>query len=368
MNHLEHSERKHFSLYLSNYNELKNLPSLVADLSSVEETVRLKSLDNILDEIGTAKMQCCRAEQFSGLLDGLAPLMTNIQNHELQRIASILELLSTKHLLMIDAELVSFLGIFKTKDIKNLMKLAFLNESTQMPIKESLAYTISSFRVIDDEYDQCFSPILYLLLNRLKEEEKFWNKKSYNKKLDQKRCKYGFRTLATILNALSITRLGTDVIKQEIANRGGIEIGLRYLNHPSAKIRVMAALLFGLNDFRNEEQQVQIKKIAQIQIKQGKVIKCEQCGEIVPIILFQQHVDVFNTLYDDNIDEYKSIEEVEQADDENNSSYPAIKRVNEDLEEEGLIETVQSNLFSKNEDRYINVLEFFQIYQNAWRL
>ncbi|KAA6372919.1 MAG: hypothetical protein EZS28_031555 [Streblomastix strix] len=78
MNHLEHSEGKHFSLYLSNCNELKNLPSLVADLSSVEETVKLKALDNILDEIGTAKVQYCRAEQFSGLLEGLAPLMTNI--------------------------------------------------------------------------------------------------------------------------------------------------------------------------------------------------------------------------------------------------------------------------------------------------
>ncbi|KAA6392969.1 MAG: hypothetical protein EZS28_011502, partial [Streblomastix strix] len=38
-----------------------------------------------------------------------------------------------------------------------------------------------------------------------------------------------------------------DGLKQEIADHGGIEIGLRYLNHPSAKIRVMAALLFGLS-------------------------------------------------------------------------------------------------------------------------
>ncbi|KAA6354398.1 MAG: hypothetical protein EZS28_050075, partial [Streblomastix strix] len=115
-----------------------------------------------------------------------------------------------------------------------------------MPIKESLAYSISSFRFID-EYDQCFSPILNLLLNRLKEEEKFWSKKPYNKELDPKRCKYGFRTLATILNALSILCLEHNGLQQEIANRGGIDIGLRYLNHPSAKIRIMAAILFGLS-------------------------------------------------------------------------------------------------------------------------
>ncbi|KAA6371333.1 MAG: hypothetical protein EZS28_033141 [Streblomastix strix] len=247
MKHLEHSERKHYSFDL--------IPSHVEDLNSIDETIRLKSLDNILDEIGTAKIQCCRADQFSGLLDSLEPLMKNIQNHELQRIASILELLSTKHLIMVNAEFANFLVIIKTKDIVNLMKTAFLDESTPVLMKESLAYSISSFRVIIDKYDQCFSLILNLLLNRLKEEEKHWSQQPYNKELDPRRCKYGIRTLATILNALSIICLGNDGLKQEIADHGGIEIGLRYLNHPSAKICVMAALLFGLSRERMIGQQ-----------------------------------------------------------------------------------------------------------------
>ncbi|KAA6377050.1 MAG: hypothetical protein EZS28_027423, partial [Streblomastix strix] len=255
MKYLEHSERKHFSKDLSKCSELKNLPDLVTDLSSGDETVRLKALDDILDEIGTTKPQCCRAEQFSQLLDSLAPLMTNIQNHELQRIASIIEVLSTKVWFMIYEEFLNFLDIIKTKEIIKLMKTTFLNESSQTPIKESFAYSIFSFRVINDTNDQCFNPILILLLNRLKEEEKRWNKQPYNKEHDPKRCKYGFRTLATILNGLSALCLEHDVQKQEIANRGGIEIGLRYLNHPSAKIRVMAALLFGLSGEQNIGQQ-----------------------------------------------------------------------------------------------------------------
>ncbi|KAA6372918.1 MAG: hypothetical protein EZS28_031554, partial [Streblomastix strix] len=215
-----------------------------------------------------------------------------------------------------------------------------------MPIKESLAYSISSFRIID-EYDQCFNPILNLLLNRLKEEEKFWNKKSYNKQLDPKRCKYGFRTLATILNALSILCLEHNGLQQEIANRGGIEIGLRYLNHPSAKIRVMAAVLFGLSrednigyDFRKNNYLIPIYNRS-IPPPLLNIVSQSELSKTSPT----QHLQ---HLHSGIIQGTGFIEEVEQADDENNSSYPAIKRVNEDLEEEGLIETVQSNLFSKS--------------------
>jgi hypothetical protein len=54
---------------------------------------------------------------------------------------------------MVNAEFANFLVIIKTKDIVNLMKTAFLDESTPVLVKESLAYSISSFRVIDDPND-----------------------------------------------------------------------------------------------------------------------------------------------------------------------------------------------------------------------
>lgn len=72
------------------------------------------------------------------------------------------------------------------------------------------------------------------------------NNQPYNKNLDPKRNKYGFRTLATILNALSSFTIREDGLKREIAIRGAIDIGRKYISHNSAKIRVSASFFYGL--------------------------------------------------------------------------------------------------------------------------
>ncbi|KAA6370190.1 MAG: hypothetical protein EZS28_034283 [Streblomastix strix] len=199
------------------------------------------ALDNILDEIGTAKIECYRAEQFSGLLDGLIPIIKDATNIEAERVDCIIELLSTKQFVMVNEETNNFITIFKAKDLGNMMKAAFMNNSTPASVKESLAQSISSLGIIADVNDEYFKPILDLLFDRLKSLEEQFVITPYKKDIDPKRNKYGLRTLQSILNALCVYAIGGIEFQKEIANRGGIEIGYQYIQNKSAKTRVIAA-------------------------------------------------------------------------------------------------------------------------------
>ncbi|KAA6403656.1 MAG: hypothetical protein EZS28_000814 [Streblomastix strix] len=343
-----------------------SLPSLVADLSSVDETVRLKALYNILDEIGTAKIECCRASQFSSLLAQLYLLMRDFfKVEELEQIAEILELLSTKITVMTDEEANKFIYIFKAKQIGYLMKIKFLDPSIPKSVKESLAYSISAFGLIDDYYDFIFNPILKFLMEKLKIMEELLNKQPYKKELDPKRSKYGFRTLATILNALCIFTFGNYGLKSQIASHGGIEIGMRYMNHQSNKIRVIAATLFGLSsdksigiDFRTKNNFIDLLNKY---IPQPHHIKVSSTHShlISPRVRMKNlhsglisGFGLLNTFRseENQIRIQKTFTLMQQEkQDENEDAYFAQKRVIEDLEQEGLIETVQSMFFSTDE-------------------
>ncbi|KAA6368823.1 MAG: hypothetical protein EZS28_035650 [Streblomastix strix] len=239
MNHLEHWKGKHC------------IPELVAKLDSNDESVKLKALKKTMKKIGKARMECCRAKQFSGLLDKINLLMIDLKSKKAEHAIAILELLSTKITVMQDEEVDKLINIFKAKELDTIMKLTFLNKATPEPLKESLAYSISALGVIKYTYESCFESVIEFLLEKLKAMEELLGKQPYNKELDPKRSKYGFRTLATILNALCIFTFEDYAFNQKIMNYGGIEIGLRYLNHKSTKIRVIASTLFGLSCFKN---------------------------------------------------------------------------------------------------------------------
>ncbi|KAA6391594.1 MAG: hypothetical protein EZS28_012877, partial [Streblomastix strix] len=75
MQHIEFCPRKLVSWDISKCDELRNLPEFVAQLTSEDSTKRLEALEKIFDAILAVQIEYCRAEQFSGLLDGLQPFL-----------------------------------------------------------------------------------------------------------------------------------------------------------------------------------------------------------------------------------------------------------------------------------------------------
>ncbi|KAA6366614.1 MAG: hypothetical protein EZS28_037859 [Streblomastix strix] len=186
-------------------------------------------------------MECCRSEQLSSILDAVVPFLQDIQSQEAKRAIAIIELLTTQHYYMINIEKDKMAALFIAKtELCQLMKKSFLNESTPISIKESIAYIISIWQIINTSTDLCFKPILELLQNILKTEEDRLNQHPYELQNEPKRNKYGMTTLESILIAYGLFSIRSDDIKNEIAKRGGINIGLKYLNHPS-KMSMIAA-------------------------------------------------------------------------------------------------------------------------------
>ncbi|KAA6389447.1 MAG: hypothetical protein EZS28_015026 [Streblomastix strix] len=86
-------------------------------------------------------------------------------------------------------------------------------------------------------------------------------------KLGQKKKhkKYGLSTLETVIIAFGYYALQQDRFNYELANRGGIEIGFRYLTHSSVKVRIAASCLFGIatdrqigSEFRKNNEYISI--------------------------------------------------------------------------------------------------------------
>ncbi|KAA6367706.1 MAG: hypothetical protein EZS28_036767, partial [Streblomastix strix] len=246
MKHLEHCIGKHVNPDVSKCDELKNLPDLVQQLKSEQQLIRLNALDNILKEIGTVQMELCRAEQFSELFDQLSLLIKDISSPEAEKSVSIIELLSTQHLNMVLSEKQITIDIFKEKQLGKLIKEIYQNEKTPALIKESAAYSIFEWETIENAEDPCFKPILDFLQEKLKSEEDRLELHPYNSETEQKRNKYGLTTLESILDAFCVYSYDEEQLQQELYDRGGIQIGIRYINHPSAKVRVSATCLLYL--------------------------------------------------------------------------------------------------------------------------
>ncbi|KAA6339343.1 MAG: hypothetical protein EZS28_052621, partial [Streblomastix strix] len=219
------------------------IPDLVQQLKSEQQSIRLSALDNILKEIGTVQMELCRAEQFSELFDQLSFLIKDISSPEAEKSVSIIELLSTQHLNMVIFECQQLLVIFKEKQLGKLIKEIYQNEKTPALIKESAAYSIFDWVTIENAEDPCFKPILDFLQEKLKSEEDRLELHPYNSETEQKRNKYGLTTLESILDAFCAYSYDEENLKKEICDREGIQIGIRYIDHPSAKVRVSATCL-----------------------------------------------------------------------------------------------------------------------------
>ncbi|KAA6398954.1 MAG: hypothetical protein EZS28_005520 [Streblomastix strix] len=245
MKRLEHCTGIHVSPDVRKCCELNQIPILLTQLASEESVVRLHALGKIVDQIGIVQMQLCRAEQFSELLDRLGLLLQNLLSKEAEFAFAIIELLSTQRFDMIADERNKLDLLFKQKQLGQLMKDAFLNEQTPAIIKESTAFSISEWEIIDDEDDQCFKQILDFLLEKLRNEEERLLIQPYDIENEIKRNKYGFRTLDAILDALCVYGIQNQ-FQEAVANRGGIDIGRRYLNHQSLRIQISSTFLFGI--------------------------------------------------------------------------------------------------------------------------
>ncbi|KAA6381815.1 MAG: hypothetical protein EZS28_022658 [Streblomastix strix] len=246
MKRFEHCIGKHVNSDVSQCDELKQLPKLVEQLSSEDGSLRHEALGSILYEIGNVHMELCRSEQFSKLLDGIIPLMQDAHSQEMKQATAIIELLSTQRLNMVVDEREKINELFKGKEkLVKLMKETFLNESIPKQLKESLTFSIFEWEIIENVKDPCFVPILDFLLVQLMAEEERLHIHPYDAETEIKRNKYGLSTFDAILDAFCVFCLKEE-FKQEIANRGGIEIGIRYLTHQSAKIRVAASCICGI--------------------------------------------------------------------------------------------------------------------------
>lgn len=88
-------------------------------------------MKKILIEINSVQIDLCHAEQFSKLLDGLEPLLADIQSKEAGLAVDIIELLWIKRVFStVENERIKFFAIFKEKQLGKIMKEAYLNEST----------------------------------------------------------------------------------------------------------------------------------------------------------------------------------------------------------------------------------------------
>ncbi|KAA6398220.1 MAG: hypothetical protein EZS28_006257 [Streblomastix strix] len=126
------------------------------------------------------------------------------------------------------------------------MKKVFLDESTPDSIKESIAYSLSEWEYINSAKDKCFIPILNLLFDNLKKEEERLQIHPYDQSNEIRRNKYGLITLEDIIEALYIYSIGSNYQQDEMFKRRCIQLGQKYLNHLSVKVRIAASCLFGL--------------------------------------------------------------------------------------------------------------------------
>ncbi|KAA6386730.1 MAG: hypothetical protein EZS28_017742 [Streblomastix strix] len=247
MQHLEFCPGKHVTWNINQCDELKTLPNHIAQLTSVVSSVRLDALQNIFEEILAVKIEFCRAEQFSELLDGIKPLLGDIQSKEAEKVVSIIELLWAKRFDIIMSERTKIYALFKDKQLGRLMKEAFLNPQTPIYIKENLSYSISLWKCIENVEDSCFIPILDMIQSKLKEEEQYLLQHPNDINHESKWSKYGIQSLEVLLSAFGFYALISDNFQQEIARRDGIQIGLRYLKHQSIQVRIKAANLFRIS-------------------------------------------------------------------------------------------------------------------------
>ncbi|KAA6371162.1 MAG: hypothetical protein EZS28_033311 [Streblomastix strix] len=347
MHHLEHCIGIHVSSDVSRCDELKQLPNLVSLLISDDSTIRIDTLEKIIDEIGKAKMELCRAEQFSGLLNGLVPILQNLLCKEAEQAINIIELLSNLHFNMVQAEKGKLNVTFKETNISKILKEAFLNQATPSQIKETLVFSITIWNSIDNSTDQCFKPILDYLLDILKTEEERLQLHPYNPDEELKRNKYGYTTLESVLVPFGTFSVGSIDLQKAIINIKGIEIGERYLNHPSERIRISASCM-RLKQFRNEEREEKIQKKFENEESQV-LVECEECGDIIPFGRFLLHMKNHNAFQNMHYE----IDEIEQENEKENEDYDSVKaaqmRVLEDFEGEGLMETAQQHFF---QDKY----------------
>ncbi|KAA6397117.1 MAG: hypothetical protein EZS28_007354 [Streblomastix strix] len=443
MQHLEFCPGKHLSWDISKCDELRNLPEFVAQLTSEDSTKRLEALEKIFDAILAVQIEYCRAEQFSGLLDGLQPLLVDIQSKEAEKAVQIIELLWAKQFNTIQSEREKLFGLFKEKQLRRLMKKAFLNYSTPAPIKESLALQIFLWNCIENAEDSCFIPILDLIQSKLKVEEEYLLKHPNGLNHESKWSKIGLQNLEVYLTAFCYYSSDSDEFAKEIAKRDGINIGLRYLKHPLVQIREPASNLFGiamhqtiglefrknndclailneiirnptfklvsyensinispvkhlphlhsgilnesglclncdlqhssnstndnidkeykfiynqlisirdliknvdavlgrLNEFIEEEEKEKAQKILENEESDVEV-ECEECGQMIPFGRFLLHMKSHNALEDVHYEINKENKKDDKVENDNTISY--LKCFHEDIEEEGLFETIQS--------------------------
>ncbi|KAA6396468.1 MAG: hypothetical protein EZS28_008005 [Streblomastix strix] len=289
----------------------------------------------------------CRAEQFYGLLDKIATFLQDIQSKESEQVVGIIELLWTKRLNWIQSERDKIYSYFKVNELSKRMKETYLNELTPISIKESIAISIFEWDIIESVQDPCFIPILDMLHQQIKlEEEHLLQSQNVD---ESKWSKYGLSTIEVLFLAFSFYSFQSDLIKQEIVNREGIEIAVRFLTHPSAWVRNSAFRLLSIAidkkiEFRYEEKQIKMQKSLENEETDIEV-ECEQCGEIVQFGLFLKHMKSHNIFNDVNYEINEMVEEIDN--DQEDSLKAAQKRIFEDIENEGLMESIQPYAFQK---------------------
>ncbi|KAA6389820.1 MAG: hypothetical protein EZS28_014652 [Streblomastix strix] len=148
---------------------------------------------------------------------------------------------------MVRAERDKIQQLMKEKQqLVQSMKTSFLDLATPLQLKENIGYSICDWQLIENAEDPCFKPVIDLLFEQLKCEEERMNNPQYDFESDQRRHKYGLKPIEQIIENIASFCLSEYKIKKELIQRGAIEIGMKYLTHPSALIKCNASILFGL--------------------------------------------------------------------------------------------------------------------------
>ncbi|KAA6370799.1 MAG: hypothetical protein EZS28_033674 [Streblomastix strix] len=81
----------------------------------------------------------------------------------------------------------------------------------------------------------------------------------------------------------------------------------------------------------------------------GIDVECEQCGQMVSFGVFLQHMKGHNALQNMHYEIYQEFNDIYENEElTNNNSFITRKHLFEDIEEEGLIETIGSYVFRAN--------------------